>query len=113
MNSQIPRDSEDFYLLSYNAESQPMFRWNLSSSQGLKNTPSRALLAACFMLVPCLAYASSFKMEATYSSETLVGFHSLHNRNCEKTESCLLILFSFLWVRFELFTTVKIRIVLF
>jgi hypothetical protein len=30
-----------------------------------------ALLTTCFTLVPCLAYYSTLKMEATYSSETL------------------------------------------
>jgi hypothetical protein len=30
--------------------------------------------AACFMLVSCLAYSMTLKMEATCSSETLVDF---------------------------------------
>jgi hypothetical protein len=30
--------------------------------------------AACFMLVYCLAYSSTLKMEVICSSETLVGF---------------------------------------
>jgi hypothetical protein len=33
------------------------------------------MLAACIMLVYCLAKASSVKMEATYFSEMLVHFH--------------------------------------
>jgi hypothetical protein len=35
----------------------------------------RTLLAACFMLVSCLAYPSSPKMDAIYSFETLVELH--------------------------------------
>jgi hypothetical protein len=31
-----------------------------------------ALLGACFMLVSCLAYSQTLKMEATYSSEELI-----------------------------------------
>jgi hypothetical protein len=37
--------------------------------------PRFALLAACFMLVSCLAYTSTLKMEVICSSETSVGFH--------------------------------------
>jgi hypothetical protein len=33
-----------------------------------------ALLTACFMLVSCLAYSSTLKMEMTCSSEASVGF---------------------------------------
>jgi hypothetical protein len=33
-----------------------------------------ALLATCFMLVSCLAYSSTLKMEVTCSSETPVDF---------------------------------------
>jgi hypothetical protein len=36
--------------------------------------PSSALLATCFMLVPCLARSSTLKKEAVCSSETLVDF---------------------------------------
>jgi hypothetical protein len=32
------------------------------------------LFATCFMLVSCLAYSSTLKMEATYFSETSVDF---------------------------------------
>jgi hypothetical protein len=35
----------------------------------------RALLAVCFMLVTCLAYPSTLKMEAIYSSEMSVDVH--------------------------------------
>jgi hypothetical protein len=38
------------------------------------NRRSRALLATCFMLVSCLSYSSTLKMEATCSSETSVEF---------------------------------------
>jgi hypothetical protein len=33
------------------------------------------MLAACFILVSCLAYSSTLKMETTCSSETSVDFH--------------------------------------
>jgi hypothetical protein len=39
-----------------------------------------ALLAACFMIVSCLAYSSILKMEAICSSETLVDFHPTTRR---------------------------------
>jgi hypothetical protein len=35
-------------------------------------SPLKAMLAACMMLVCCLAYPSKLKMEATYSCETSV-----------------------------------------
>jgi hypothetical protein len=38
----------------------------------VKQILSRALLASCFIPVPCLAYSSTLKMEATYYSETSV-----------------------------------------
>jgi hypothetical protein len=40
----------------------------------VKCVETRALLAACFTLVSCLAYSSTLKIEATYSSEMSVGF---------------------------------------
>jgi hypothetical protein len=54
----------------------------------------QALFAACFMLVSCLAYSSSLKMEATCSTKILVDFEqaswhciqvdrNLHNNCCE------------------------------
>jgi hypothetical protein len=36
-----------------------------------------ALLAVCFMLVSCLSYTSTLKMEATCSSETVVDFRQI------------------------------------
>jgi hypothetical protein len=52
------------------------------------------LLAACFMLVSCLSYSSTLKMEATYFSETSVNFYRtilhyivvdkiVHSHRCE------------------------------
>jgi hypothetical protein len=38
---------------------------------------SNAILANCFMLVSCLAYSSTLKMEVTFSSETSVDFQRL------------------------------------
>jgi hypothetical protein len=38
------------------------------------------LLVACFMLVYCLAYSSTLKMEAICSSETSVYFHRTTRR---------------------------------
>jgi hypothetical protein len=57
-----------------------------------------ALLAACFMLVSCLAYSSALKLEATWFSETLVEFQRttcryipedriLHSHGCENLKS--------------------------
>jgi hypothetical protein len=54
----------------------------------------RGLLATCFMLVSCLAYSSTLKMEARCFSETSVDFQrttrryipedrTLHNHRCE------------------------------
>jgi hypothetical protein len=52
-----------------------MFHRNtLPPSSGSKNKPSRALLATCFMLVSCLAYYLTLKIEVTYSSKTSVDF---------------------------------------
>jgi hypothetical protein len=39
-----------------------------------ESAASRALLSACFMLISCLVYSSTLKMEATCSSETSVDF---------------------------------------
>jgi hypothetical protein len=38
----------------------------------------RALFVTCFKLVSCLAYSSTLKKEAIYSSETSVEFNGLH-----------------------------------
>jgi hypothetical protein len=40
----------------------------------MKQAASTTLVAACFTLVSCLAYSSTLKMEATYSSETIDDF---------------------------------------
>jgi hypothetical protein len=41
---------------------------------------SQALLTTCFMLVSCLAYSSTLKIEATCSPETLVDFQCITQR---------------------------------
>jgi hypothetical protein len=52
----------------------------LPPSSGLKSEPSkkqaanRALPAACFLLVCCLAHSVTLKMEAVNSSKTLMDF---------------------------------------
>jgi hypothetical protein len=43
-------------------------------------------LAACFMLVSCLAYSPTLKMEATCSSETSLNFNKLYGIISQKTE---------------------------
>jgi hypothetical protein len=59
---------------------------------------SSALLSTCFLLVSCLAYSSTLKMEATCSSEKWVGFQrttrlyipegrTLSNHRCENLKS--------------------------
>jgi hypothetical protein len=59
---------------------------------------SQTLLPVCFMLVSCLAYSSTLKMEVTHCSETMVDFHwttqhntledrTLHNHHCENLKS--------------------------
>jgi hypothetical protein len=72
---------KEFCLLGYNTmqyvASQRTFQRNVSpSSSGLKSKSGKksALFAACFMLVSCLAYSSTLKMEATCSSKTLADF---------------------------------------
>jgi hypothetical protein len=102
-------------LLWYNAmqsvEKEPMFRRNISpSSSGSKSKPSKKpvwsmKLATCFMLVSCLAYSSTLKMKATYSSEMSVSFQrtawrhipaerTLRNYLCENLSSYIRILIS-------------------
>jgi hypothetical protein len=39
--------------------------------------PAEALLATCFMLVSCLAYSSTLKMEATSSSKMSDDFQQI------------------------------------
>jgi hypothetical protein len=57
----------------------------------LKHVPEEQVTST---LVPCLAYSSTLKMKAAYSSETSVDFHwttriyvpediTLHNHRCE------------------------------
>jgi choline-glycine betaine transporter len=45
-----------------------------------------ALPAACFMLVSCLAYFSTLKMEVIHCSETSADFTTLHGIVSQKTE---------------------------
>jgi hypothetical protein len=63
-----------------------------------KAARARALLATGFMLVSCLAYSSTLKMEAVCSSETSADFQRttlnhipvdkiLHNHRCENLKS--------------------------
>jgi hypothetical protein len=74
---------------------RPVVRWK--SADVLKEHVASifvALLANCFVMVSFLAYTSTLRMEATYSSETLVGFQqttwryipqyrTLHDHCCE------------------------------
>jgi hypothetical protein len=64
----------------------------------MKQVASRALLAPSFILISWLAYSSTLKMKATYSSETSVDFQrttqryisediTLHNHQCENISS--------------------------
>lgn len=59
--------------------------------------------AACFTLVSCLAYSSTFKTEASFTSETSVVFRratqryisgdrTLHNDRCENLISTLMMM---------------------
>jgi hypothetical protein len=79
---QFPVVVEDFFCLIYNAmqsdESQLMFSRNLPHP----SSGSKSKHAACFMLVSCLAYYLTLKMEVICSSKALVNFlwtTSLHN----------------------------------
>jgi hypothetical protein len=47
---------------------------------------NRALLAAWFVLVSCLAYSSTLKMEAICFSEISVDIHGLHDIISPNTE---------------------------
>jgi hypothetical protein len=40
-----------------------------------ETSKKQARIAACFLLVSCLAYSSTLKMEAICSSEMLIGFY--------------------------------------
>jgi hypothetical protein len=64
---------EEFYIVGYNVvysvENQPVFRRNISpQSSGSKNKPSKkaAELAILFMMVSCLDYSLTVKMEGTF-----------------------------------------------
>jgi hypothetical protein len=46
----------------------------------------RVLIAACFILVSCLDYYSTLKMEAKCSSETSFHFNGLHGVTSQKIE---------------------------
>jgi hypothetical protein len=80
--------------LGYNA---PTFRRNISLlfsgskekfSKILKKVHCRALLAASFVLVYCLAYSSTLKMAAACSSEAPVDFHQTRSFcTCHRTET--------------------------
>jgi hypothetical protein len=75
-------------------ESQPTFRSNISPpTSGSKIEPSKkpALLTACFMLVPCLAYSSTLKINAMFSFETSVDFYSTTLRYVSGTQLLLMI----------------------
>jgi hypothetical protein len=66
------RDYEEFCLLGHNimesGESQLMFWRNMLP-------PSSLNRATCIILVSCLAYSSTLKLEAICASETLVDLH--------------------------------------
>jgi hypothetical protein len=46
----------------------------------------QAKLAACFMLISCLAYPKTLKMEVTCSYETSFDFNGLYGVISQKTE---------------------------
>jgi hypothetical protein len=72
----------------------------LPSSSGSKNKPSKKLAehGTYFMLVSCLAYPPTLKVEATCSFEASVNFQRhyiledsiLHNHRCENLKSYIL-----------------------
>jgi hypothetical protein len=53
----------------------PFTAVTMKSSICLDITPSTPVEAACFLIVSCLTYSSSLKMEAALSSETPVDFY--------------------------------------
>jgi hypothetical protein len=59
------------------SETRPAFQRNIfPPSSGLKSEPrKKALLAASFLMVSCLVYTLTLKMEVIYSSNTSVDFH--------------------------------------
>jgi hypothetical protein len=75
-----------------------MFQRNVSHPSSGRLIASRALLAACFMPVSCVAYSLTLKMEAIYFSEMVVDFHyttqhyipedrTFHSHCCENLKS--------------------------
>jgi hypothetical protein len=46
-------------------------------------------IAACFILVCCLAYSSTLKMERNCSSETSIYFNGMHGVTFQKIELLL------------------------
>jgi hypothetical protein len=61
-------------------ESQPTFRRNISSESSSKKLvlsgerAKQASLVACYVVLYCMAYSSTLKMEMTCFSETSVDF---------------------------------------
>jgi hypothetical protein len=62
--------------------------WKLTDA--LEKQRQKALLAACFMPVSCLAYSSTPKMEVTCSSETSVDLQQTtgHHIPADRTLQC-------------------------
>jgi hypothetical protein len=54
-----------------------MFQRNVSHPSSGRLIASRALLAVCCVLVSCVAYSLTLKMEAIYFSEMVVDFHHI------------------------------------
>jgi hypothetical protein len=54
-------------------------------------------IPACFLLVSCLAYSSTLKVEAICSSETLIGFHRTRNRHSYGCENSKFNIIIFIW----------------
>jgi hypothetical protein len=91
--------SEDICFLGYNTvkpvDSKLTFQRNRSLPLSRLNSK---LLSACFMLVSCLVYSSTLKIEAACPSETLIDFQLttrhfisqdriLYNYRCENNKS--------------------------
>jgi hypothetical protein len=73
---------EELYLLEYiavqSSESQQTFRKNI--------LPFRLCLVPYFVLLPCVAYSSTLKMEVTCSNEMSVDLHWSIRRYTQKME---------------------------
>jgi hypothetical protein len=65
--------------------SQPTFRRNISLPPSGSKSKSRC--CAFFRRVSCLAYSSTLKMEAMFSSETLVDFHRTERRHVSENST--------------------------